>query len=208
MDTQLTQPHRAAGTLSLDERRKFGLAMRQRVPRSTQAEWSPAADRVDPVAILIEQGKNRIQELLPVRYARMKADPFAFLRGAAAVMAADLAGTPNTGLRLQSCGDAHFANFGTHATPEGKPVFDLNDFDETLPAPFEWDIKRLAASLAVAGRVAQSSKKECVKLACTAVRAYREHMTELAPLPPVVAWSRCIDLTEAITAIDSADVRN
>jgi uncharacterized protein (DUF2252 family) len=208
MDTQLTRPHQVAETQSLEERRKFGLAMRQRVPRSAQAEWSPAADRVDPVAILIEQGKNRIQELLPVRYARMKADPFAFLRGAAAVMAADLARTPSTGLRLQSCGDAHFANFGTYATPEGKPVFDLNDFDETLPAPFEWDIKRLAASLAVAGRVAQSSKKECVKLACTAVRAYREHMLELAPLPPVVAWSRCIDLTEAITAIDFADVRN
>jgi hypothetical protein len=132
MDTQLIQLHRGAETQSLDERRKFGLAMRQRVPRSAQAEWSPAADRVDPVAVLIEQGKSRIQELLPVRYARMKADPFAFLRGAAAVMAADLAGTPSTGLRLQSCGDAHFANFGTYVTPEGKPVFDLNDFDETL----------------------------------------------------------------------------
>ena len=150
MDKQPTQAHRADATRTLEERRKVGLSMRQRVPRSAQAEWTPPADRADPVAILIEQGKNRIQELLPVRYARMKADPFAFLRGAAAVMATDLSRTPSTSIRLQACGDAHLANFGTYATPEGTPVFDINDFDETLPAPFEWDIKRLAASLAVA----------------------------------------------------------
>jgi uncharacterized protein (DUF2252 family) len=160
------------------------------------------------VAVLIRQGKNRIQELLPVRYARMKADPFAFLRGAAAVMAADLARTPITGIRMQACGDAHLANFGTYATPEGTPVFDINDFDETLPAPFEWDVKRLATSLAVAGRVAQSSKKECMALACTAARAYHEHMAELAPLPPLVAWSRRIDLAKAIADIDSVKLRD
>ena len=208
MDKHPVQAHRAGATRTLVERRKVGLSMRQRVPRGAQAEWTPPAHRADPVAILIEQGKNRIQELLPVRYARMKADPFAFLRGAAAVMAADLERTPSTGIRMQACGDAHLANFGTYATPEGTPVFDINDFDETLPAPFEWDVKRLAASLAVAGRVAQSSKKECVALACTAARAYREHMAELAPLPPLVAWSRRIDLAEAIADIDSAKLRN
>ena len=106
-----------------------------------------------PIEILIEQGKSRIAELLPIRYARMKADPFAFLRGAAAIMAGDLASGPATGLRLQTGGDCHLANFGAYATPEGTPVFDMNDFDETLPAPFEWDVKRLAASLAVAGQV-------------------------------------------------------
>jgi uncharacterized protein (DUF2252 family) len=208
MDKHPTQAHRAGATRTLEERRKVGLSMRQRVPGSAQAEWTPPADRADPVAILIEQGKNRIQELLPVRYARMKADPFAFLRGAAAVMATDLARTPSTSIRLQACGDAHLANFGTYATPEGTPVFDINDFDETLPAPFEWDIKRLAASLAVAGRVAQSSKKECGVLARAAARAYREHIAELAPLPPLVAWSRRIDLVEAIADIDSAKLRD
>jgi uncharacterized protein (DUF2252 family) len=208
MDKRLTRAHRAGATRTVEERRKVGLSMRQRVPLSAQAEWTPPAERADPVAILIEQGKNRIQELLPVRYARMKADPFAFLRGAAAVMATDLERTPSAGIRMQACGDAHLANFGTYATPEGTPVFDINDFDETLPAPFEWDIKRLAASLAVAGRVAQFSKKECMALACTAGRAYREHMAELAPLPPLVAWSRRIDLIEAIADIDSAKLRD
>jgi uncharacterized protein (DUF2252 family) len=208
MDKHLTHAQRVGATSSPEERRKVGLSLRQRVPRSAQAEWTAPANRVDPVAILIEQGRNRIQELLPVRYARMKADPFAFLRGAAAIMAIDLEKTPSAGIRLQACGDAHLANFGTYATPEGTPVFDINDFDETLPAPFEWDVKRLAASLVVAGRVAQSSKKECMALARTAARAYREHMAELAPLPPLVAWSRCIDLAEAIAHIDSAELRD
>ena len=208
MNKHLTRAHHAGATCTLEERRKVGLSMRQCVPRSAQAEWTPPADRADPVAILIEQGKNRIQELLPVRYARMRADPFAFLRGAAAVMAMDLERTPSTGIPMQACGDAHLANFGTYATPEGTPVFDINDFDETLPAPFEWDVKRLAASLAVAGRVAQYSKKECMVLACTAARAYREHMAELALLPPLVAWSRRIDLAKAIADIDSSKLRD
>jgi uncharacterized protein (DUF2252 family) len=207
-DKQFTQAHHAGATRTPDERRRVGLVERQGVPRSAQAEWTPPADRADPVAILIEQGKHRIQELLPVRYARMKADPFAFLRGAAAIMAADLASTPSTGIRMQACGDAHLANFGSYATLEGTPVFDINDFDETLPAPFEWDVKRLATSLAVAGRVAQSSKKECMALACTAARAYREQMAELAPLPPLVAWSRRIDLAKAIADIDSVKLRD
>ena len=125
------------------------------MPVGALAGWQAPANRRDPVEILIEQGKSRIEELLPVRYARMKTDPFVFLRGAAAIMAADFASAPATGFRLQTCGDCHLANFGAYATPEGNPVFDINDFDETLPAPFEWDVKRLAASLVVAGRVAQ-----------------------------------------------------
>ena len=141
----------------LDERRAEGAEWRRQVALSAHSEWKVAANRTDPIEILIEQGRTRIAELLPIRYARMKADPFAFLRGAAAIMAADLAPGPTTGLRVQACGDCHLANFGAYATPDGTPVFDVNDFDETLPAPFEWDVKRLAASLAVAGRVAGAS---------------------------------------------------
>src|SRR5215469_2913063 len=118
---------------SLDERRAKGAEWRRQVPLGAHAEWKAPLDRADPVETLIEQGKTRIAELLPIRYARMKADPFAFLRGAAAIMAADLASGPTTGLRVQTCGDCHLANFGAYATPEGTPVFDVNDFDETLP---------------------------------------------------------------------------
>jgi uncharacterized protein DUF2252 len=130
----------------LDERRAEGAEWRRQVPHSAQAEWKVPPDRPDPVEILIGQAKTRIAELLPIRYARMKADPFAFLHGAAAIMAADLASGPTTGLRVQACGDCHLANFGAYATPEGTPIFDVNDFDETLPAPFEWDVKVYATS--------------------------------------------------------------
>jgi uncharacterized protein (DUF2252 family) len=184
-----------------------GASRRGAVSRSAHAEWSPPPDRPDPVQILIEQGRNRIQSLLPIRYARMQTDPFAFLRGAAAIMAGDLAHTPASGLRTQSCGDCHLANFGSYATPEGIPVFDVNDFDETLPAPFEWDVKRLATSLAVAGRTASYSDPACRKLARTAVRSYRRHMAELAKLSPVDAWSTRIDLTGAIGEVEDDKLR-
>ena len=166
------------------------------------------ADRSDPVEILLEQGKTRIQELLPIRYGRMSADPFAFLRGAAAVMAADLARTPATSIRIIACGDAHLANFGSYSTPEGSAVFDISDFDETLPAPFEWDLKRLATSLVVAGRVAQYSEKAARRLAHIAARSYREHMAELARLSPVDAWNQRVDLAKAIADIDERKVRD
>jgi len=160
-----------------------------------------------PIEILIGQGKTRIAELLPIRYARMKANPFAFLRGAAAIMAADLAPGPTAGLRVQACGDCHLANFGAYATPEGTPVFDVNDFDETLPAPFEWDVKRLAASLAVAGRVAGASDREARLLARTATKNYRRHLGQLALLSPLEAWSSRIDLAGAIADIDTPKIR-
>jgi len=192
---------------TIEKRRKLGFEWRQRVPLATQGAWLRAARRRDPVEILIEQGKNRIEELLPVRYARMRTDPFAFLRGAAAIMAADLAALPATGLRVQSCGDCHLNNFGAYASPEGTPVFDINDFDETLPAPFEWDVKRLAASLAVAGRIAHVPEKDCRRLARLAARNYRRDMAQLARLPPLEAWSARIDLSAAIAAIDVAKIR-
>jgi uncharacterized protein (DUF2252 family) len=177
------------------------------LPRGAHADWHPAPDRPDPVQTLIDQGRERIPALLPLRYARMRTDPFAFFRGAAAIMAADLATQPDTGLRLQACGDCHLANFGAYATPEGTPVFDLNDFDETLPAPFEWDVKRLAASLAVAGRVAGLGDGASRKLARRAARNYRGHMGELAGLSPLAAWNSRIDLAAAIADIDEKKLR-
>jgi uncharacterized protein (DUF2252 family) len=192
----------------VDERRATGADWRRQVPLSAQANWQPPANRADPIEILIEQGRSRIQDLLPVRYTRMKADPFAFLRGAAAVMAGDLAAGQSTGLRLQAGGDCHLGNFGSYATPEGTPVFDVNDFDETLPAPFEWDVKRLAASLAVAGRVAKASDRECRQFARTAAKSYRRHLGKLAAVSPLAAWSSRVDLAGAIADIDSNKIRH
>ena len=128
-----------------------GKERRREVPRSVHGEWEPPADR-DPVATLAAQDKSRVEELVPIRYGRMLSSAFAFFRGGAAVMAADLAAGPDTGLRAQLCGDAHLSNFGVFAAPDRRLVFDCNDFDETLPGPFEWDVKRLAASIAIAGR--------------------------------------------------------
>ena len=187
VDTSSHKRHSLAARHS--ERHALGAEWRDRVPIGAHAEWQPPANRPDPVEILVEQGKSRIPELLPVRYARMKADPFAFLRGAAAIMASDLASGPATGLRLQTGGDCHLANFGAYATPEGTPVFDINDFDETLPAPFEWDVKRLAASLAVAGRVAKMPERDCRRLARAATLGYREHLADLAEL----SAARCLE---------------
>jgi uncharacterized protein (DUF2252 family) len=191
----------------LHERYAVGVEWRQRVPLGAHAEWTPPGNRTDPVDILIAQGRERIPELLPVRYARMKTDPFAFLRGAAAVMAADLAANPTTGLRVQSCGDCHLANFGSYATPEGTPVFDVNDFDETLPTAFEWDVKRLAASLVVAGRAAAMPDRDCRRLARIATKSYREQLSDLARLTPLDAWSMRIDLGGAVADIDSPKIR-
>jgi uncharacterized protein (DUF2252 family) len=208
MDMRLAPGQASMATSGPAERRKLGAALRRDAPRSVQGDWAPPADRADPVAILVKQGESRMQELLPIRYGRMRADPFAFLRGAAAVMAADLAGMPTSGIRLQTSGDAHLNNFGAYASPEGVPVFDCNDFDETLPAPFEWDVKRLAASLVVAGRVAQYSEKAARKLARIAARSYREHMAELAALSPVGCWNRRIDLASAIADIEEPKLRS
>jgi uncharacterized protein (DUF2252 family) len=201
--TLITSPHHRR----LDERRAIGVGWRHKVALDAQAVWKPPADRPDPVEILIEQGKSRVEELLPVRYARMAADPFAFLRGAAAIMAADLTSMPSTGLRVQSGGDCHLANFGSYATPEGTPIFDINDFDETLPAPFEWDVKRLAASLVTAGRVAATSARDSHRLARIAAQSYRKHLADLRRLAPLDAWSARIDLANALAGIESAKIR-
>lgn len=184
-----------------------GVKLRKSAPRTQQAEWHPPKDRKDPLSILVEQGTHRIRALLPVRYARMAASPFAFLRGAAAVMAADLAGTPSAGPKVQSCGDCHLANFGSYASPEGLPVFDINDFDETLAAPFEWDIKRLGASLVLAGREGGLSNSAARALARNMAQAYAQEMAYLAPLNPLAIWAERIDLATAIANFQDKQAR-
>lgn len=174
--------------------------------RST-ALWTPRADRPDPVAILAAQARTRLPELLPLRYERMRRTPFTFFRGAAAIMAQDLATLPHPGLTVQLCGDAHVLNFGTFASPEGTPVFDVNDFDETLPGPFDWDLRRLATSLVLSGREQSLSEKICRALAKSCATQYRKHLARLAPLAPIDAWQSVIDVRAAIAEIDDTKLR-
>ncbi len=160
--------------LTSEERLAKGKAARGAVPRELHSFWEPAADRPDPIALLEEQAQTRVPELVPIRYGRMLASPFAFYRGGALIMAADLATTPRSGLMTQLCGDAHLSNFGLFASPERRLVFDLNDFDETLPGPWEWDVKRLAASFEIAGRELGFGAADRGDVVMTAVRAYRK----------------------------------
>ncbi|MFD7640801.1 DUF2252 domain-containing protein [Kitasatospora sp. NPDC059795] len=179
--------------LTVEERTEIGRAARKHAPRSTAGHWRAAADRPDPLDVLRAQAADRVPELVPIRNGRMAASPFAFLRGAAAVMANDLATAPTSGLTVQLCGDAHLVNFGLFASPERALVFDLNDFDETLPGPFEWDVQRLAASLAVAARENGEGPEDAHQVVLDAVRAYREHLRELARLGELAVWYRRID---------------
>jgi uncharacterized protein (DUF2252 family) len=170
------------------ERREAGRALRADVPRSAHAEWDVGARDRDPIAVLEEQARTRVPELVPVRYERMAASPFAFFRGGAAIMAMDLSTTPVTGLTVQACGDAHVANFGTFATPERNIVFDVNDFDETERGPWEWDVKRLAASLHVVAREHGGTGSQRDRVVREAVRVYREHVEEYAGTPTLDVW--------------------
>lgn len=179
---------------SRDERINAGRLLRDKVPRTSHAAWTPPAKHRDPIAILEKSNEDRVQELVPIRYGRMLRSPFAFLRGSAALMAYDLATTPSTGIRVQACGDCHLMNFGMFATPERNLVFDLNDFDETLPAPWEWDIKRLAASFAVAGRDNRLSDGESRDGAVACVRAYRENLREYSKMNPLEVWYSRLDI--------------
>ena len=178
------------------EARSAGRALRRQVARSAHARWVPPPDRPDPVSLLERQDATRVPELVPIRYGRMLASPFGFLRGSAIVMASDLARTPVTGLTTQICGDAHLSNFGMFASPERDLVFDVNDFDETLPGPWEWDVKRLAASGVVAARVAGLSRHDSRAVARAAARSYRAHMRALADLTVLALWYRRIDATD------------
>jgi uncharacterized protein (DUF2252 family) len=185
---------RQARGQTYDQRRRAGAALRRRVPRSSHAAWTPAAHRPDPITVLEENNRPRLPDLVPVRYGRMLTSPFAFLRGSAVIMANDLAGTPGTGLRVQACGDAHLGNFGVFGTPERNLVFDVNDFDETLPGPWEWDVKRLAASVVLAARNLRIDGGQAAAMARAAVRAYRSRMGELAAMGPLDVWYDRIDV--------------
>ena len=169
-------------------RRAQGRAIRSDVPRRSHAEWQPTADRPDPIDLLERQASDRTPELVPIRYGRMLTSPFAFYRGAAAIMAADLATTPRTGLNVQLCGDAHLSNFGAFTTPDRAHIFDINDFDETLPGPWEWDIKRLVASFEVAAREFgfDRAQREAVLLACA--RTYRTEMAGFGGMRHLDVW--------------------
>jgi uncharacterized protein (DUF2252 family) len=180
--------------LTVEERAARGKAARSKLPRGGLADWSPGSGRRDPVDILEEQARTRVPELVPIRYGRMLVSPFAFYRGGAALMAADLAESPRTGLRTQLCGDAHLSNFGAFAAPDRRLIFGVNDFDETLPGPFEWDVKRLAASFAVAGRDLGFSAKVRDAVTSTAVRSYRESMHMFAGMRNMDLWYARIDV--------------
>ncbi|MER6629036.1 DUF2252 domain-containing protein [Streptomyces sp. NPDC000987] len=199
----MTAPTDRADRTDRTDRTASGKAARSRVPRSAHAAWVPPVDRGDPVALLERQGRDRLPELLPVRHARMAASPLAFLRGAAAVMAADLAARPHTGLTVQLCGDAHLLNFGLHTSPEGTPLFDLNDFDETFPGPFEWDVKRLAASVAVAGRENGHEDAAVHRAAAEAAAAYRTHMRRLARRGELEVWYERVDARSLLPLVRS-----
>jgi uncharacterized protein (DUF2252 family) len=186
------------------QRAAAGKALRRLVPRSSHGRWEPRPDRPDPIAILQAADASRVAALRPIRYGRMSLSPFHFLRGAAAVMAEDLGPTPTTGLRVQLGGDAHLSNFGLFGTPERDLVFDVNDFDETLPGPWEWDIKRLAASIVVAGRVQDVGRPFAAKAARRAVRSYRKGLTGFARMRYLDAWYAHLDLTSLPTPVHRA----
>jgi uncharacterized protein (DUF2252 family) len=184
-----------------------GKALRDSCARLSHAKWKPPADRVDPVEILEASNQGRLPELIPVRYGRMIPSPFVFYRGAAAIMAADLAQTPNTGIRVQACGDAHLMNFGAFATPERRIVFDINDFDETLPAPWEWDVKRLATSFLIASRSNGFSESDSRKTVLRCVRSYRERMAGFAQMRTMEVWYARLDLETILPSIKDKEAQ-
>lgn len=189
----MTEVNYLQGSRPRAERSEQGKEYRITVPRKVHGDWAPAPDRPDPIALLRAQDDGRLQHLLPIKYGRMAASPFAFLRGSAAVMAADLAATPTTGLEVQLCGDAHLSNFGIFATPERKLVFDITDFDETHPGPWEWDLKRLAASAVVAGRENGFSDKVNRQLATAITETYAKAMRRLAKARTLDVWYFHVD---------------
>ena len=184
--------------ISQERRVALGKAARTAAPRADQGAWEALQDRPDPVALLESQAASRVPELVPIRYGRMAVSPFTFFRGAALIMASDLATTPRSGLTVQACGDAHLSNFGVFASAERSLVFDVNDFDETLPGPWEWDVKRLAASLAIAGRERGFSDKERARVVVDTAFAYRTEMAKLATMRDLDVWYARLDVDTAM----------
>jgi uncharacterized protein (DUF2252 family) len=183
-----SSPPTPVAHLTVDERVARGKAARAEVPRSRHAEYSPGAHRPDPVDLLEDQAKTRVPELVPIRYGRMLVSPFTFYRGAAKIMAADLASTPRSGMTVQCCGDAHLSNFGVFASPDRRLVFDINDFDETLPGPWEWDVKRLAVSMLVAARGNSYSVADQDRIVLATVNSYRTALRDFAGMTNLAVW--------------------
>ena len=201
MNHQIETPIRSpsqARFRSREERIQIGKSLRERLPRSSHAIWQPPAAGREPIEIIEASNRGRLQELIPIRYGRMLRSPFTFLRGSAALMAYDLATTPKTDIIVQACGDCHLLNFGFFATPERNLVFDINDFDETLPAPWEWDLKRLVVSFVIAGRDSDLSDQESKAAAIDCARSYREHLREYSRLSPLEVWYTRIGVEQAI----------
>ena len=192
---------------TLTERAARGKAERKLVPLSAHGEWQPSSDRPDPVSLLEEQAITRVPELVPIRYGRMLVSPFTFYRGAAYLMASDLAKMPRTSLSVQLCGDAHLSNFGVFAAPDRRLVFSVNDFDETLPGPFEWDVKRLVASFAVAGRDRGFDAKQRKSINLATARSYREAMSDMAQMKRLDVWYARLDI-ETIEAHVRAQMKS
>jgi uncharacterized protein (DUF2252 family) len=193
--------------LSVKARIERGKAARTVTPRSAHGDWAPAPDRPDPIALLEEQAVTRVPELIPIRYGRMLDSPGTFYRGGALIMASDLAGTPTSGVRVQLCGDAHLMNFGLYASPERQLMFDINDFDETLPGPWEWDVKRLAASFEVAGRDRGFSTADRRAIVVAGVREYRERLREAASMRTLDAWYASMN-AEQVADLIEAELRS
>jgi uncharacterized protein (DUF2252 family) len=201
-----TAPRWKLADLTLDERIARGKAARRSSPRSGHGRWEPSAGRPDPVALLQEQAATRVPELVPIRYGRMLVSPGTFYRGGALIMASDLAGTPRSDINVQLCGDAHLSNFGVFGSPERQLIFDINDFDETLPGPWEWDVKRLAASFEVAGRDLGFAAADRRAIVLTAVASYREQLRRAAGMRTLDAWYAHLNV-DAIAGEISAQVR-
>ena len=192
---------------SVGERMSAGKALREKVPRSSHAEWAAPADRRDPAEVLRDSERGRLPELVPIRYGRMRQSPFAFFRGSAALMAQDLSKTPTTGIRVQACGDCHASNFGGFASPERRLLFDINDFDETLPAPWEWDVKRLAASIVLASRELGLGGGRCEDAVLSMAQSYREHMREYGHMRALEVWYSYMDAEVFIKEAKTAAAR-
>ena len=202
-----TTANTQAAVLSPQERRAQGSALREAVSREAQGGWKPPKKRRDPIEVLTASNEGRILELVPIRFGRMLQSPFTFYRGSAAIMAADLASTPNSGLRVQACGDAHLLNFGGFATPERQVVFDVNDLDETLPAPWEWDVKRLTASIVIAAQYLRLHESEAARAATAAARAYRERMADYSSMRALDVWYDTITVDRVLAETPSEEVR-
>jgi uncharacterized protein (DUF2252 family) len=183
------------------DRKARGKEIRKTVPRSSHAVWAPPADRADPVTLITDQNKDRLQFLVPIRHYRMAESAFTFYRGSAAIMAADLAGTPTTGLTSQICGDAHLSNFGSFATPTREQIFDTNDFDETLPGPWEWDLKRLAASFVLAGRDNEFDDADTREMTGNAVLGYQNAMARFTTMTTLDVWYAHLTLQQIQDAL-------